>query len=427
MSGNYSSIPVGVSPMTAQDGGSFQSSVNIYHVGRWRVEHASRSMTDGSVERRLSPRAARLLKVLADAEGEVVHRQILLDTIWPDVTVTDESLTQAVSELRRAFGERDMIETIAKTGYRLTVPVLREVEETDAFFSPGNGADAFDFESYRLCLEARSLVARGDMTAMELSEALTREAAMRAPRFAMVQSEYAIMAVQRHLYRGDGTDRVAVALHHAEAAVKLRPDLAGGYTALGYALGALERWDEARAAFGRAISLDPSDADAHYWAGRTMYAAGAFRVAAALGERSAVLNRDCVRAPYLATRSSGVFDPQRCRRNAAVALRRIEDRLRIDPREDRSRMARGPLLAVLGRDEAAANALEADPADGSPLEFYAAVAWAMVGETDRALVSLERVTDGGWRHPAWLRSEPALARVSGSRRFTRIARQLGTM
>ena len=404
--------------------GNTAARTGAFHVGRWRVDPPARTVTDGAVRRRLSPRAMRLLETLAETPGEVVDRGTLLDAVWPGVTVTDESLTQAVAELRRALSDRTAVETVARAGYRLAATVLREVADTGRLFAAA-GAEAFDFEAYRLCIEARMPVARGDHMAMEISESLTREAVARAPNFALARAEHALMSAQRGLYRAHESAGFADALDHAEAAVRLRPDLAHGYTALGYTFGALERWDEAKAAFARAVTLDPHDSDAHYWAGRTIYATGDFRVAAALGERAAALNPDCVRAPYLAARSAAVFDPRRGRWNAETCFRRIDARLAVDAGEDRARMARGPLLAMLGRTEEAVEALERDPADGSPLEFYSAAAWALAGETGRALECLERVIEGGWRHPAWLRAEPALGVFAGSARFARIARGIG--
>lgn len=68
-----------------------------------------------------------LLVYLAQRAGEVVPRVELLDTLWPGAPTNDEALTQAISKLRRALGDRgrkrQVIETIRKVGYRLAAPV----------------------------------------------------------------------------------------------------------------------------------------------------------------------------------------------------------------------------------------------------------------------------------------------------------------
>ncbi|MGD0567351.1 MAG: winged helix-turn-helix domain-containing protein [Candidatus Sulfotelmatobacter sp.] len=65
-----------------------------------------------------------LLQLLLHA-GEVVTKEELLESVWPDVTVVDGSLATAVSKLRKAMGDEDhpAIVTVPRVGYRLAVPV----------------------------------------------------------------------------------------------------------------------------------------------------------------------------------------------------------------------------------------------------------------------------------------------------------------
>jgi len=65
-----------------------------------------------------------LLQLLLHA-GEVVTKEELLESVWPDVTVVDGSLATAVSKLRKAMGDEDhpVIVTVPRIGYRLGVPV----------------------------------------------------------------------------------------------------------------------------------------------------------------------------------------------------------------------------------------------------------------------------------------------------------------
>ncbi len=400
---------------------------SVLHVGRWRVDVPARSMTHGAMNRHLSPRAVRLLAVLAEAGGDVVDRGTLLDRVWPGVTVSDESVTQVVAELRRAFGDRrnraNVIETIAKGGYRLTVPVLSEVSEDSSPFDAD--AQAFDLRAYQLCLEARMVLIRSGPEAVELSEKLAQEAASMAPGFALAQAEYAIALVQRHLYRANEMSGLDKARARAETAVRLRPDLALGHVAMGFALGAVERWSEAKAAFGRALALDRNDPDAHYLGARTMFAARDYRAAVTLAERAGQLCPEDFRALYLAARAADTFDRDRSQRLGEACLGRVRSRLDSDPREPRSLNVLGPLFAHLGEPASAMAALESEAERDQPLEFYNAVALATVGETSRAIDALESVADLGWYHPAWLSAEPCLNKLSGHRRFHRLARSLG--
>jgi serine/threonine protein kinase/DNA-binding winged helix-turn-helix (wHTH) protein len=65
-----------------------------------------------------------LLQLLLHA-GEVVTKDELLESVWPDVIVVDGSLATAVSKLRKAMGDDDhpVIVTVPRVGYRLGVPV----------------------------------------------------------------------------------------------------------------------------------------------------------------------------------------------------------------------------------------------------------------------------------------------------------------
>ncbi len=67
----------------------------------------------------LRPKTFALLVHLADRAGTVVSKQELMAAIWPGLVVTDDSLTQAISELRGALDDRDqkLIKTIPKRGY----------------------------------------------------------------------------------------------------------------------------------------------------------------------------------------------------------------------------------------------------------------------------------------------------------------------
>jgi Tol biopolymer transport system component/DNA-binding winged helix-turn-helix (wHTH) protein len=76
---------------------------------------------------RITPKSMGVLLALADAPGRVVTRDTLLAVVWPDTLPTNDVVTQAITQLRKAFGERGdgprYIETIAKSGYRLLASV----------------------------------------------------------------------------------------------------------------------------------------------------------------------------------------------------------------------------------------------------------------------------------------------------------------
>jgi DNA-binding winged helix-turn-helix (wHTH) protein/serine/threonine protein kinase len=59
--------------------------------------------------------------------GEVVTKQELFASVWPDVMVVDGSLATAVSKLRKALGDEDVVITVPRIGYRLGCAVETSV------------------------------------------------------------------------------------------------------------------------------------------------------------------------------------------------------------------------------------------------------------------------------------------------------------
>ena len=76
-----------------------------------------------------------VLVLLAAHPGQVIAKERLILTVWPDAFVTDDVLTRAISELRRVFGddakEPRFIQTIPKSGYRLIALVSSSGADAD--------------------------------------------------------------------------------------------------------------------------------------------------------------------------------------------------------------------------------------------------------------------------------------------------------
>lgn len=77
---------------------------------------------------RLEPKVMEVLAVLSSQPGRVVSRNEILETVWPDVIVTEHTLSRCIYQLRHELGkigsehgqdEFNPIETLPKRGYRL--------------------------------------------------------------------------------------------------------------------------------------------------------------------------------------------------------------------------------------------------------------------------------------------------------------------
>jgi len=78
----------------------------------------------GEEEIRLRPRTYDVLVFLATHPGRLISKQELMDAVWNDVAVTDDSVVQCLMEIRRALGSaQDAIETVRGRGYLLDAAV----------------------------------------------------------------------------------------------------------------------------------------------------------------------------------------------------------------------------------------------------------------------------------------------------------------
>lgn len=114
---------------------SRQSGVRLRGRRRWSfgdcvLDETKWLLTVNGLRAPVESKPLELLRELLLRAGQVVTKDELLDTIWPDVTVVEASLPTAVGKLRRALGDdrrdRPIIETVARIGYRLAVPVELE-------------------------------------------------------------------------------------------------------------------------------------------------------------------------------------------------------------------------------------------------------------------------------------------------------------
>ena len=84
------------------------------------------SLRSGNAEIELRPKSFLLLRYLVENSGRLVSRDELMKALWPDVIVTDESVTRCVSDVRMALGDsaQRIIKTLSKRGYVLTASVF---------------------------------------------------------------------------------------------------------------------------------------------------------------------------------------------------------------------------------------------------------------------------------------------------------------
>lgn len=97
-----------------------------FWLGSCMVEPSSGTLRRNDEIVHLTPKVMELLLILVSHQGEVVSKEKLLTSVWPNTFVTESSLTRSISELRRSLNDCSStsvyIETIPKKGYRLLGP-----------------------------------------------------------------------------------------------------------------------------------------------------------------------------------------------------------------------------------------------------------------------------------------------------------------
>lgn len=76
---------------------------------------------------KLPPKEFAVLSLLLESAGKIVSKDVLLDLVWGDIDVTEESLTRCIYSLRRILStgkDSRYIETIYGKGYRFNQPVF---------------------------------------------------------------------------------------------------------------------------------------------------------------------------------------------------------------------------------------------------------------------------------------------------------------
>src|SRR5688572_25930910 len=99
----------------------------LYEFDAFKVDPVRRRLLkEGSVVP-LTPKAFSILLILIENHGEVVEKEELIRGVWGDAYVTEANLTQNVSSLRKALGERAndhrFVVTVPGRGYSFVAEV----------------------------------------------------------------------------------------------------------------------------------------------------------------------------------------------------------------------------------------------------------------------------------------------------------------
>src|SRR5262245_14642883 len=96
----------------------------------------------GTQEVKLRPKSFDTLKYLVQNEGRLLSKDEIIQAVWPNTFVSDESLVQCLRDVRLALGDssQGMIKTVPRRGYifrpsknEIPTALPRETEQVNGF------------------------------------------------------------------------------------------------------------------------------------------------------------------------------------------------------------------------------------------------------------------------------------------------------
>ncbi len=110
-----------------------------YEFGAFTLDIAKGCLLRAGVEIKLRPKVYETLKYLAENPGRLIGKQELMQAVWPDAFVTDDSLVQCAIELRRALDDRSqrLLKTVPRRGYLFTAEVVEHLKKPETSPAPG--------------------------------------------------------------------------------------------------------------------------------------------------------------------------------------------------------------------------------------------------------------------------------------------------
>ena len=238
----------------------------VYAFGRFELDAATRRLTrDGELVSIPDRHVGVLLELVAHA-GTIISKDALIETVWRDVAVTDNSLEQAISALRRVLGDGGdgppTIQTVARQGYRFTAAVTRLAPRAsdatlDALLAP-----------HRAWIDGRAALETLERDQIVRARSVFEGVLADAPDQASAHVGVANACVmQFEMTRTDEKPDVAAlenAARHAREACRLGSDYGEAWATLGFVLDRTGHRVDALAASRRATTLEPDNWRHHF-------------------------------------------------------------------------------------------------------------------------------------------------------------------
>lgn len=214
----------------------------------------------------------------------------------------------------------------------------------------------------------------------------------------------------------------------ARKALELAPDLADAHMAMGWAMSHEGDLEAAEGHLRRALELDPDLWEAHWLYGRLCVVTGRHEKAVEHFSRAVELDPDDYQAPCLLMQEAiRLGRHEEALLAARRGVERVRRRLERYPDDARAHCLGTHMLLRIGERERAmewARRAEAlTPGDPSTL-YNLACFYAVAGDSERALDTLDRTVSEGFGFPDWIDNDPDFDELRDDPRFQEIRARL---
>jgi adenylate cyclase len=278
-----------------------------------------------------------------------------------------------------------------------------------------------DVQAYEYYLRGRQFFYQTRRKSLHFARAMFRKALTVDPDYAPAHAALADAIALEQMYYPEAEQDAGEADQASRRALELDPDLPEAHSARGLVLTTQHDYDEAEKAFAEAIRLDPNLYEAHYFRGRMLFQQGRFDEAARSFD-DAVSARDDYPAAFFAAQAYealGREEEAGARYRSAVLS--VARHMELNPDDPRAATMRAVALCRTGRREEGLEwgrrAVEIDPEDAG-VRYNLACLYAVAGDAEKSLDTLEAAMRVGFGNRAWLERDPDLDSVRDHPRFT---------
>jgi predicted ATPase/DNA-binding winged helix-turn-helix (wHTH) protein len=105
-----------------------------YRFADFTLDLEKASLFKAGREVKLRPKVYDALRYVLENRGRLIGKEELIQALWPDAFVTDDSLVQCMVELRRGLDDRsqELLKTVPRRGYIFAAVVTSEADPTQA-------------------------------------------------------------------------------------------------------------------------------------------------------------------------------------------------------------------------------------------------------------------------------------------------------